>query len=213
MLRVGLTGGIGCGKSTVAGVMHERGCHVLDADRIAHQLIEPGQPAYDIVVREFGRQILAADGRIDRSRLAAVVFADPPRLARLNAILHPRVLEELDRQFAEIEKRDPHGVAVAEAALLIESGYHERLDRVVVVWCRPEQQRERLTEPSFGRGMSREEAERRMNAQMNLAEKRRHADEEIDGSGTLEETRRQAAELAERLKRLAGAPPQPRAPR
>jgi dephospho-CoA kinase len=207
MLRVGLTGGIACGKSAVAGVLRDCGCYVLDADRIAHQLIEPGQPAYQEVLGEFGREVLSPDGRVDRGRVAAIVFADPVRLTRLNAILHPRVLEELDREFAQIATRDPRGVAVAEAALLIEAGYHRRLHRLVVVWCKPEQQRERLTDPRFGRGMSGEQAEQRMSAQMNLAEKCKLADDIIDGSGTLEDTRRQAAELAERLKRLASARP------
>jgi len=203
MLRVGLTGGIGCGKSTVAAMMRELGCHVLEADKMAHEIIAPGLPAHDEVVREFGPGILAADGQIDRPRLAAIVFNDATRLAVLNAIVHPRVLAECDRQFAELERRDPHGVAVVEAALLVEAGHHKVLDRLVVVFCTPAQQLERLTHPSFGRGMTREQAERRIAAQLDLEEKRKLAHDAIDCSGTLDDTRRQVAALVDRFKRLA----------
>lgn len=203
MLRVGLTGGIGCGKSTVAAMMREQGCHVLEADALAHRAIEPGTAAYDEVVREFGREILAADGAIDRGRLAAIVFSEPARLERLNRIVHPRVIEEQERWLAERERSGERGVvAVVEAALLIEAGYHTRLDRVVVVWCRPEQQRERLR----ARGMAPADLERRIAAQMPLEEKRRLASDEIDTSGTLEETRRQVEALVARLKQLAATP-------
>ena len=205
MLRIGLTGGIACGKSTVAAIMRELGCHVLDADKFAHQLIEPGQPAYADVVREFGRDILTPDGRVDRAALATIVFADQARLARLNAIVHPLVVAELERQFTRLEQEDPRGVAVVEAALLIESGYHRRSDRLVVVWCQPEQQIKRLTDRT-GRGMTREQAERRVAAQLDLAEKRKVADDEIDCSGTLEKTRQQVVLLVERLKRQAAPP-------
>ncbi len=135
MLRVGLTGGIGCGKSTVAAMMRELGCHVLDADKLAHRMTEPGRPAYAEVVREFGPAILDAAGRVDRKALGAIVFAEPARLARLNAILHPLVVAEEDREFQRLAQEDPHGIAVVEAALLIEAGYYKRLDRLVVVWC------------------------------------------------------------------------------
>jgi dephospho-CoA kinase len=206
MLRVGLTGGIGCGKSTVAAMMRELGCHVLEADPLAHRLIEPGQPAREDVVREFGREILDAAGRVDRGRLAEIVFADPARLARLNAIVHPRVLAELDRELDRLARVDPSGIAVVEAALLIESGYHRGLDRLVVVWCKPEQQLARLTDPAFGRGMDLHQAKRRIASQLGLEEKRKLATDEIDCSGSLAETRRQVASLVDRLKQLAVAP-------
>lgn len=199
MLHVGLTGGIGCGKSTVAAMMREMGCHVLEADLLAHRLIEPGQPAYDEVIREFGPGVRAPDGRIDRAKLAAIVFADPAKLDLLNRIVHPRVLEALDRELAELERAQPQAVAVVEAALLIESSYHERLDRLVVVWCEPEQQIERL----LARGMAREQAERRIAAQMKMDQKRRMADDEIDCSGSLESTRRQVERLIAKLQQLA----------
>ena len=203
MLRVGLTGGIACGKSTVAAIMRELGCTVLDADTLAHRLIEPGQPAYDLVVKEFGFDILKPDGVIDRKKLGGIVFADRARLDQLNRIIHPRVIEARDRQLTEMEFANPQGIAVVEAALLIEAGYHKNLDRLVVAWCRPEQQRERLQ----ARGLSVEEAEQRIAAQMPSEEKRRMADDVIDCSGDLEETRRQVAALITRLNAEAAAEP------
>jgi dephospho-CoA kinase len=205
MLRVGLTGGIGCGKSTVAAMMSELGCHVLNADRMAHALIAPGEPAYDEIRRQFGPNVLAADGSVDRARLAAVVFADAAKLASLNAIVHPLVLRELDRELERLSRIDPHGVAVIEAALLIESGYNQRLDRLVLVTCTREQQLERLTNPAFGRAMSREQAEKRIAAQMPLDEKRKLAHDEIDCSGSLEYTKRQVRMRVEQFRQMAGS--------
>lgn len=199
MLRVGLTGGIGCGKSTVAAMMREFGCHVIEADPMAHKLIEPGQPAFQEVIRAFGPEILHADGRVDRAKLGAMVFADVDKLLRLNAIVHPRVLKELERQFSEFACANPAGVAVVEAALLVEAGYVKHLDRLVVAWCKPEQQRERLQT----RGMSREQIEQRLATQMPLEEKRRRADDVVDCSGSLEETRAQVERLVGKLKQLA----------
>jgi dephospho-CoA kinase len=206
MLRVGLTGGIACGKSTVAAMMSMLGCHVLEADTLAHDLIEPGQPAYEEVVRYFGPEILAADKRIDRAILARIVFGAPARLAALNAIVHPRVLEVTDKEFERLRREDPPGVAVLAAALLIEAGYDAHLDRLVVVWCRPEQQIVRLTDHASGRGMTRAEAEQRIAAQMPLDRKKAMADDLIDASGTLDATRRQVTALVNRLKLLAAQP-------
>jgi dephospho-CoA kinase len=208
MLRVGLTGGIACGKSTVAAMMSMLGCHVLEADNLAHDLIEPGQPAYDKVVREFGPGILSDDKRVDRAILARIVFSEPARLEVLNRIVHPRVLEVTDKEFERIAAADPSGVAVLAAALLIEAGYDAHLDRLVVVWCRPEQQIVRLTDHASGRGMTRAEADARIAAQMPLDRKKAMADDLIDASGTLDATRRQVSALVARLKRLAveGAP-------
>jgi dephospho-CoA kinase len=198
MLRVGLTGGIGCGKSTVASMLRELGCAVIDADLLAHKLIETGRPAYEEVVREFGTGILDPQGQVDRGKLAAVVFEDSRKLQRLNHIVHPRVIEIIERQLAEAA-RNGAAVAVVEAALLVEGRYHEQLDRLVVVWCRPEQQRERLRL----RGMSPEQIDKRINAQMPAEQKRRVATDEIDNSGSIEETRQQVERLADKLKRLA----------
>jgi len=205
MLRIGLTGGIGCGKSTVAAMMRELGCHVVSADQIAHALMLPGHPAYDEIRRQFGAQVFTPDGNIDRARLAAIVFSDPQRLASLNAIVHPRVLSELDQTFDRLSRTDPDGIAVVEAALLIESGYHQRLDRLILVSCTREQQLERLTQPAFGRNMSPEQAEMRIAAQMTLEEKRKLANDEIDSSRSLDDTKKQVRVLVDRLKRMAGS--------
>jgi dephospho-CoA kinase len=202
MLRAGLTGGIATGKSTVAAILRELGCRLLEADRIAHGLIEPGAAAYDDVVAEFGHGILTPDGRVDRSKLGAIVFADPQRLSRLNAIVHPLVLAAQDRELAAIEKAEPHSIAVVEAALLIEAGYTDRLEVLIVTWCTPEQQLERLTKPDAGRGLTIEQARQRIAAQMPLEEKRRRADEAIDCSGSLDQTRAQTVALFAKLKEM-----------
>lgn len=203
MLRVGLTGGIGCGKSTVAGMMRKLGCHVLDADELAHRLIEPGQPAYDDIVREFGREILDPAGRIDRGKLGSIVFAEAGRRTKLESFIHPRIFEARSKELKALEEEDPRGVAVIEAALLVEGGYYKQLDRLIVVWCRPEQQLARLTDSSFGRNLTPEQAKRRIAAQLDLNEKRKLADDQIDNSATIEETERQVIALVEKLKHLA----------
>ncbi|HTQ62675.1 MAG TPA: dephospho-CoA kinase [Candidatus Solibacter sp.] len=199
MLRLGLTGGIASGKTAVAGMLREMGFHVLDADRLAHTLSEPGQAAYEEIVKHFGTEILGADGRIDRSKLGALVFADKGKLKKLNAILHPRVEAEMVRQFEEWEKSGVRDAVFVEAALLVEAGYQNRLDGLVVAWCRPEQQLERL----LARGMREEEARRRIAAQMPVEEKMRYATERIDCSGTLAGTRRLVQELAGKLRQGA----------
>src|SRR3972149_5809929 len=127
MLKVGLTGGIASGKTTVAGMLAVRGCRILDADRIAHQLMAPGQPAYEEIVRVFGRGILDASGAVDRKRLGEFVFADAARGAELNRILHPRVIAEIEKEFVRLAAAEPEAIAVVEAALLGEGGYHQRL--------------------------------------------------------------------------------------
>ena len=203
MLRVGLTGGIGCGKSTVAGMMRDLGCRVIDADAISRNLAEPGQPAYEEIISAFGREIVLADGHLDRARIAHLVFSDPSKLSTLNKILHPRVIAEEERQLVEIARTEPNAVAVVEAALLIEAGHQNILERLIVVWCRPEQQIERLTDPR-GRAMTRDDAMQRIAAQMPLDEKRRMATDEIDNSGSQAATQKQVSELVARLKVGAG---------
>jgi dephospho-CoA kinase len=201
MLRLGLTGGIASGKSAVAAMLRELGFSVLDADSLAHKLIEPGQSAYEEVLREFGSTITDREGRVDRSRLGALVFADRTKLDRLNAIVHPRVAEVVLHQFDEWQRNGTRDAAFVEAALLIESGIHKHLDGLVVAWCRPEQQLERLA----ARGLSQDEAHRRIAAQMPVEEKLRLATEKIDCSGTLGETRQQVEALAAKLHRSKAA--------
>jgi dephospho-CoA kinase len=196
MLRLGLTGGIASGKSAVAAMLRDLGFSVLDADSLAHKLIEPGQPAYDEVLQEFGPSIADAGGRIDRAKLAAIVFGDRAKLDRLNAIVHPRVAEVISRQFEEWQRQGTRDVAFVEAALIIEAGIHKTLDGLVVAWCEPEQQFERLR----ARGLSEAEARRRIAAQLPVEEKLRFATEKIDCSGSLERTRRQVEAFAARLR-------------
>jgi dephospho-CoA kinase len=203
MLRVGLTGGIGCGKSTVAGMMRDLGCRIISADAISRNLVEPGQPSYDEILAAFGPEILLADGQLDRAKIAHLVFSNASKLSTLNKILHPRVIAEEERQLVEIAPTEPNAVAVVEAALLIEAGHHKILERLIVVWCRPEQQIERLTNPR-GRAMSHKDALLRIAAQMPLDEKRRMATDEIDNSGSLAATQNQVTELVAQLKLAAG---------
>jgi len=197
MLRLGLTGGIASGKSAVAGMLRELDFAVLDADSLAHSLIERGQPGYDEVVSEFGPSILDGQQRIDRSKLGAMVFADRAKLDRLNAIVHPRVKQAILRQFEEWSRNGSRDAAFVEAALLVEAGYQKDLDGLVVAWARPEQQVERL----LARGMSEGEARQRIAAQLPVAEKLRLATEKIDCSGSIEETRKQVEALASKLRK------------
>jgi dephospho-CoA kinase len=178
-------------------MLRELGFHVLDADSLAHKLIEPGQPAHNEIVREFGADIVAPNGQINRAKLGALVFADPAKLARLNAIVHPRVEAAAYRQLDEWEQTANPPAAFVEAALLIEAGYHKNLDGLVVTWCQPEQQLERL----LARGITEQEARQRISAQLPLEEKLRHATEKIDCSGSLEETHQQVETLASKLRR------------
>ena len=202
MLRLGLTGGIASGKTAVAGMLREMGFAVLDADLLAHKVIEPGQPAYYEAAREFGPDIVAPNGYINRAKLAAIVFADPAKLARLNAIIHPRVEAAAMRQLNEWARDGTREAAFVEAALLVEAGYQKILDGLVVTWCRPEQQLERLQ----SRGLTEQEARQRIAAQLPSDEKVRYATERIDCSGTLEATRRQVEALAAKLRRPAPKP-------
>jgi dephospho-CoA kinase len=199
MLRYGLTGGIASGKSAVAAMLREMGFPVLDADPIAHKLMEPGQPAHEEVLREFGANLAGADGRIDRAKLGAIVFANPDRLARLNAILHPRVEQILLKQYEEWERSGVRDAAFVEAALLVESGFVSHLNGLIVAWCEPEQQLERLK----ARGMSEVDAKRRILAQLPLEEKLLRATYSIDCSGTMESTRAQVRALAANLRKSA----------
>ena len=199
MLRYGLTGGIASGKSTVAAMLRGLGFPVIEADRVAHQVMEPGQPAYHEVVSVFGDAILDPDKRINRSTLAAIVFNDHEKLTQLNGIIHPRVELEMLRMFAELAQSGKHAAAFVEAALIFEAGLHKKLDGVVVAWCLPQQQLARLME----RGLSEVEAGIRIAAQMPVAAKMALATAKIDCSGPLEETRRQVEAFAEGLRQTS----------
>jgi len=200
MLKVGLTGSIAVGKSYVVSVLAELGCMTFDADKIAHSVMEPGRPAYEDITREFGPEVLAPDGTIDRQKLGSVVFADEARRKRLNAIVHPRVFEEQNRLLLAAEATDPDGIAIIDAALMIESGGYKRFDKVIVVHCDRETQIARLMQRNH---IARDDAERRIAAQMSSEEKLRFADFEIDTSGTQEDTRNRVVALQSRLRELA----------
>jgi len=179
----------------VAAMLRELGFAVIFADEISRGLLRSGEEALHETIREFGPEILGPDGMLDRKKLAAIVFSVQSKLDKLNAIIHPRVEAEMLRQFGELE-REGRSVAFVEAALLVEAGYMQDLDGLVVAWCRPEQQMERL----IGRGMTEKEAQARIGAQMPVEEKLKLATYRIDCSGSMEETRRQVGELAERLR-------------
>jgi dephospho-CoA kinase len=196
MKRIGLTGGIASGKSWVASQLRELNFRVLDADLLGHRLIEPGEAAYEDVVREFGRQILHEDNSVDRKKLGAIVFADPKKLARLNAVLHPRIEEATNAQFAKWRAEGITDPVFVEAALLVEARMHERLDALVVVWCRPEDQITRL----LARGLTEKEARNRIALQMPNEEKLKYATYKIDTSGTMQYTQEQVAALAKTLR-------------
>lgn len=202
MLRVGLTGSIAVGKSFVSNVLAGLGCRVLDADDVARSVVEPGTEGLRAVVEAFGDEVLREDGSLDRARLGAIVFASDEKRRLLNSILHPLIMREQDEWMRRCEDEEPQGVAVIDAALLIESGGYRRFDKVLVVHCRADVQIERLM---LRNKLSREEAERRIAAQMPQAEKLLYADFSVDTSGDFEETRRQVVAVYENLSQLAAA--------
>jgi len=199
MLRVGLTGSIGVGKTFVASVFIELGCHVLDADQTAREVVMPGTPGLKALVEEFGDDILATDGTLDRKRLGALIFADQSKRQRLNHILHPFIIARQDEILNGWEAEDPDGIGIVDAALMIESGGYKRFDKLIVVHCRPEVQLERLM---LRDKLSREEALRRINSQMPQEEKQQFADYLIDTSDGFELTRSRSVEIYNQLLRV-----------
>jgi dephospho-CoA kinase len=199
MLRVGLTGGLACGKTFVGEALAALGCLLIGADDLGHAVLAPGAEAYDGVVREFGPEILDAGGRIDRARLAERAFGDPGLLARLNHLVHPPVVRREENLIAEFAVAHPHGIAVVEAAILIETGSYKRFDRVVLVTCDEEQQVERAMRRP---GAVEADVRARLGRQMPLAEKRKYAHFVIDTSGEKEDTLRQTRVVYDALWRI-----------
>jgi len=199
MLRVGLTGSIGVGKSFVAGVLRELGCHVVDADHTAREVVMPGAPGLATVVETFGSEVLRDDGTLDRPKLGAIVFPDQKKRELLNSILHPYIIARQDELLREWEKEDPPGIGVVDAALMIESGGYKRFDKLIVVHCRPEVQLERLLKRD---GLSEAEARQRIAAQMSQEEKCKFADYLIDTSEGFEATRARTAQVFSQLQEL-----------
>jgi len=196
----GLTGGIASGKSTVARILEELGAQVIDADRVGHELLRRSNPVHRQVVARFGDEILRPDGEVDRGRLGSMVFADPEKLRQLSAIVHPSLIARVDELAAELRARHPGAVILVDAAVIYEAGVADRFAKILVAWCRPEQQIERLIAKT---GLSHQDALRRVASQIPSEEKRRRADYVIDCSGSLAETRTQAEALYPEIKRLA----------
>ena len=199
MLRVGLTGSIGVGKSFVAGVLAELGCHVIDADQTARAVVEPGSPGLLAIAERFGREVIRADGMLDRERLGSLVFADEEKRRMLNSILHPYIIARQDELLREWETKDPNDIAVVDAALMIESGGYKRFDKLIVVHCTSEDQLRRIM---IRDNLSREEAEKRIQAQLPQEEKKSYADYLIDTSAGFEATRKRTAEVYRQLRSI-----------
>lgn len=203
MLRVGLTGGLSCGKSTVARMFAERGASVIQADSIARELTRPGHAVYDEVIKQFGREILEPDGSINRAKLADLAFAGG-RIAELNGIVHPAVIERQEKWMEAVARNDPQGVAVVEAALILEARVGRRFDKLVVVTCRPMQKVERFAKRhNVSLDAAKAEVARRQAAMMPDEEKIKSADYAIDNSGASEETVRQVEKVYAELRALA----------
>jgi dephospho-CoA kinase len=206
VLKVGLTGGIASGKSVVGEMFVGLGVHVIQADLIAHQLLQPGENVYKEVVQHFGSEILNADGSVDRRKLAEAAFGSPERgnrsrIEELNRIVHPAVIQRQEQWMDEVVGQDPKAVAMVEAALILEAGAGKGFDRLVVVTCRPEQRIERWARRlKVDQETARREVARRMAAQLPDEEKVKAADYVIDNSGWLDETQRQVKEIYGKLK-------------
>jgi dephospho-CoA kinase len=207
MLKVGLTGGIASGKTVVGEMLVSLGAHLVQADRIAHQLMLPGQAVYNEVVRHFGGAILNPDLSVNRAKLAEAAFGSTAsstassRIQELNRIVHPAVIRSQDEWMEEMGRQDPHAVAIVEAALIIEAGAAKRFDRLIVVTCREEQRVARFAaRQKLDLEAARKEVARRMAAQLPEAEKIKAADYVIDNSGSLDQTRAQAQQVWEKLR-------------
>ena len=205
LLKLGLTGGIASGKSVVGEMFVKLGAHLTDADAVAHWLMDPGRPVYREVVQRFGREILNPDGSINRPRLAEAAFGAPggapPRVKELNEIVHPAVIEQENEWLKEISQQDPKGIAIVEAALILETGTASRFDRLIVVTCHPEQRILRFARRlGISEDAARAEVTRRMAAQIPDEEKIKAADFVIDNSGSLDATERQVQGVFDKLR-------------
>jgi dephospho-CoA kinase len=200
-MKVGLTGGVASGKSVVGGMLAALGAHVVQADQMSHDLMRPGEPVYKKVIEQFGKEILNPDGTVNRSRLADIVFnGNPPRVAELNAIVHPAVIAKQEKWMDEIERADPHGIAIVEAALILEAGMKPHFDKLIVVTCHPEQRIQRwMQRTGVDYESAKKEVTRRMAAQLPDEEKIKAADFLIDNSGTLDATRIQVESVFAKL--------------
>jgi dephospho-CoA kinase len=203
VLHVGLTGGVACGKSTVAKMFAELGAQVIDADKIVHDLYRKGEPVYHQLVGKFGSGILGEGGEIDRGRLATLAF-DGGQVEELNRIVHPAVGQKQREWIAQAARRQPDGIAMVEATLTLEAGGKSRYDKIIVVTCLPPQKVLRYAvRARCGEAIAQAEVERRTKVQMSDAEKAALADYVIDNSGTLEQTRQQVENIYKELMALS----------
>ena len=202
MLKVGLTGSIAVGKTFVCDVFRDLGCHVLDADKTARDVVRKGTPGLAKIVSEFGDEVLTPDGELDRPKMASIVFADEKMRLRLNSIVHPLVFEAQNEWLAAREAEDPNGVAIVDAPLTIESLCYILIKTLIVVWCEPELQFERLIKRD---GKSERDARRRIASQMPQEEKKRYADLLIDTSGGFETARVQCRQVHSKLLKFASS--------
>jgi dephospho-CoA kinase len=196
MLKVGLTGSIAVGKSFVLSVLKELGCRTIDADQVARDVVEAGTPGLQAIVDTFGEEVLTPDGSLNRPKLGAMVFGDETKRLKLNSILHPFIIARQDALMRRWEQETPGGIAVVDAALMIESGGYKRFDKLIVVHCRPEIQLQRLMARE---NLSQEEAQRRVSSQMPQDEKKTFADFLIDTSEGFESARQQTEDVWHRL--------------
>jgi dephospho-CoA kinase len=199
MLKVGLTGSIAVGKTYVCECFRELGCYVLDADQTAREVVAAGTPGLKAVVENFGVEVLSPEGELDRPRLAGIVFADEEKRKLLNSIVHPLVFEAQDAWLQDLEKTDPNGIAIVDAALMIESGGYRRFSKIIVVWCETAIQLQRLM---LRNNLTGVDARKRIAAQMPQDEKKRYADFLIDTSEGFEAARYQTIEVFTQLKLL-----------
>jgi dephospho-CoA kinase len=202
MVIVGLTGGVASGKTTVSQILKEEGAYVIDADRIARELVRPHAPAWKKLVKAFGTDILREDGSIDRKKLADRVFADLKQRKLLNQILHPRIRSEMNRRAKEIEEKDPEAIVVIDAPLLVELGGHHQMDRLIVVTATQTQQIDRVKKRD---GISPEEALRIFSSQMSVEDKVKLADFVIRNEGSLQETKKKAREIFRELRKVGSS--------
>ncbi|MCF8041585.1 MAG: dephospho-CoA kinase [Desulfarculaceae bacterium] len=192
MLKVGLTGGIASGKSTVDRMLVKMGAHLVDTDQLARQVVEPGSPALAAISAAFGPNMIAADGNLDRARMRAKAFGDAQARAKLNAILHPRINQLVDAELARLAARAPQGVAIVDVPLLFETGGEKRFDCTVLVYVPHQVQMDRLMARDHCGPQTAQEA---LDAQMPLENKKKKADFLVDNSGGLDETLRQVQRL------------------
>ena len=195
-LLVGLTGGIGTGKSTVSRMFRDLGCLIIDADLLAREVVEPGEPAYAKIVAEFGKQVLDADGQIDRKKLGALVFGDEAKRKRLEGFTHPEIRQRQAAILAELITEGFEGLVIWDAALLIEAGGVKNVDRLVVVYADEATQIKRLR---LREDIPKAQARQKIQSQMPLSLKVKQAHYVVDNSGTREETERQVREVHQAL--------------